>query len=70
MKSDRLKSILGIPYLLFLTIVVVFPVLILLYYAFTNGAGEFSLANFTMELDNFLWTILFCFLQTVRQLEP
>ena len=46
MKNDRLKSILGIPYFLFLVIFVVCPVLILLYYAFTNGAGEFSLANF------------------------
>ena len=48
MKNDRLKSILGIPYFLFLVIFVVCPVLILLYYAFTNGAGEFSLANFTL----------------------
>lgn len=46
MKNDRLKSILGIPYFLFLVIFVVCPVLILLYYAFTNGAGEFSLAEF------------------------
>ena len=50
MKNDRLKSILGIPYFLFLVIFVVCPVLILLYYAFTNGAGEFSLANFTLML--------------------
>ena len=57
MKNDRLKSILGIPYFLFLVIFVVCPVLILLYYAFTNGAGEFSLANFH------------CFLQTVKQSE-
>ena len=48
MKNDKLKSILGIPYFLFLVIFVVCPVLILLYYAFTNGAGEFSLANFTL----------------------
>ena len=48
MKNDRLKSILGIPYLLFLTIVVVCPVLILLYYAFTNGAGQFSMDNFVL----------------------
>ena len=48
MKNDRLKSILGIPYLLFLTIVVVFPVLILLYYAFTNGPGQFSMDNFVL----------------------
>ena len=48
MKNDRLKSILGIPYLLFLTIDVVFPVLILLYYAFTNGTGQFSMDNFVL----------------------
>lgn len=66
MKNDRLKSILGIPYFLFLVIFVVCPVLILLYYAFTNGAGEFSLANFTCfftdskatELWSTVWWLL------------
>ena len=45
MKNDRLKSILGIPYFLFLVIFVVCPVLILLYYAFTNGQGQFTVSN-------------------------
>ena len=52
MKNDRLKSILGIPYFLFLVIFVVCPVLILLYYAFTNGAGEFSSCEFTLFLSD------------------
>ena len=58
MKNDRLKSILGIPYLLFLTIVVVCPVLILLYYAFTNGAGQFSMDNFVLFFTDYCSTTL------------
>ena len=57
MKNDRLKSILGIPYFLFLVIFVVCPVLILLYYALP------------MERVSFLLRILHCFLQTVKQSE-
>lgn len=34
-----------IPYLLFLVLFVVTPVLVILYYAFTNGQGQFSAAN-------------------------
>lgn len=48
MKEKDLRSVLGIPYFLFLIIFVACPVLILLYYAFTNGAGQFSLENFTL----------------------
>ena len=39
---------LGIPYGIFLLLFVAAPLLVLIYYAFTNGAGEFSLANFTL----------------------
>ncbi len=48
MREKDLRSILGIPYFLFLIIFVTCPVLILLYYAFTNGAGQFSMENFTL----------------------
>lgn len=48
MKKENLRSILGIPYFLFLLIFVVCPVLILVYYAFTNGAGELSFENFIL----------------------
>ena len=37
---------LGIPYIAFLIIFVVFPLLVVLYYAFTNGEGQFTLDNF------------------------
>ena len=36
---------LGIPYALFLIIFVVMPLFVLLYYAFTNGQGQFTIAN-------------------------
>ncbi len=45
MKFSR-KS-LGIPYILFLTLFVVMPLLVLFYYAFTNGSGQFTMANLT-----------------------
>lgn len=52
MKEKNLKSILGIPYFLFLIIFVICPVFILLYYAFTNGAGKFSIENFILFFTN------------------
>ena len=42
------RKTLGIPYAIFLLLFVAMPLLVLVYYAFTNGAGEFSLANFTL----------------------
>ena len=36
---------LGIPYALFLILFVVAPLFVILYYAFTNGSGQFTLAN-------------------------
>ncbi|MCI6857916.1 MAG: ABC transporter permease [Eubacterium sp.] len=39
------RSSLGIPYFLFMGLFVVLPVLIILYYAFTNGQGQFSMEN-------------------------
>jgi len=37
---------LGIPYMAFLTLFVIAPLVVILYYAFTNGEGRFTLANF------------------------
>lgn len=39
------RKSLGIPYTLFLVLFVVAPLLVLVYYAFTNGQGQFTLAN-------------------------
>ena len=41
------RKLLAIPYAIFLTVFVVFPLLIILYYAFTNGdTGKFDFINF------------------------
>ena len=41
------RKSLGIPYAVFLVLFVALPLLVLVYYAFTNGQGQFSLANLT-----------------------
>ena len=38
---------LGIPYGVFLLFFVALPLAVLIYYAFTNGQGRFTIANFT-----------------------
>ncbi len=39
------RKTLGIPYALFLLLFVVIPLIVLFYYAFTNGQGQFTLKN-------------------------
>lgn len=41
------RKSLSIPYVLFLILFVILPLLVVMYYAFTNGEGEFTFANFT-----------------------
>ncbi len=41
------RKTLGIPYGVFLILFVVAPMLVLIYYAFTNGQGQFTMANLT-----------------------
>ena len=41
------RKTLGIPYAVFLVLFVVAPLLVLFYYAFTNGQGQFTLKNLT-----------------------
>ena len=41
------RKTLGIPYIIFLLIFVAAPLLLLFYYAFTNGQGHFSFENLT-----------------------
>ena len=43
---------LGIPYVLFLLVFVVVPLIVLIYYAFTNGQGEPTFANLTGFFSN------------------
>lgn len=40
------RKTLGIPYVVFLLLFVVAPLFVLVYYAFTNGQGQFTLNNF------------------------
>ena len=46
------RKSLGIPYALFLAVFVVAPLIVLIYYAFTNGQGEPTLANLTGFFSN------------------
>ncbi|MBR4420251.1 MAG: ABC transporter permease, partial [Clostridia bacterium] len=39
---------LGIPYALFLLIFVILPLVLIVYYAFTDSNGAFTLKNFTL----------------------
>lgn len=43
---------LNIPYLIFLFLFVLLPLLVVLYYALTNGEGQFTLANFVAFFSN------------------
>ena len=54
MKNGFSRKRLAIPYGIFLILFVAAPLIVLLYYAFTNGSGQFSLAN----LNNFLLTLI------------
>ncbi len=45
MKKTFARKYLGIPYAIFLLLFVIAPLIVLLYYAFTNSTGHFSLAN-------------------------
>lgn len=46
------RKSLGIPYALFLALFVVAPLFVLIYYAFTNGQGQFTFANLTGFFTN------------------
>ena len=41
------RKMLGIPYALYLILFVAAPLLVLFYYAFTNGSGQFTFSNLT-----------------------
>ena len=46
------RKSLGIPYELFLLVFVIAPLLVLFYYAFTDGQGQFTVANLTGFFTN------------------
>ena len=57
------RKTLGIPYIIFLLIFVVAPLLVLFYYAFTNGEGKFTVENLTgfFTDPNTLGTLVYSF---------
>ncbi len=62
-KRTFLRKHLGIPYALFLLLFVVAPLFVLIYYAFTNGQGVFTLENLTgfFTDPNTMGTLLYSF---------
>ena len=61
------RKSLGIPYAVFLVIFVVLPLLVLFFYAFTNGQGQFTISNFTgfFKDPNTLGTLFYSLLIAV-----
>lgn len=57
------RRYLGIPYALFLALFVVAPLIVLLYYAFTDGQGQFTVQNLTgfFSDPNTLGTLCYSF---------
>lgn len=55
---------LGIPYAIFLFLFVVLPLLVIIYYAFTNGEGQFTTDNFIrfFTSGNTIGTLLYSFM--------
>ena len=52
MKSNNLRKQLAIPYAIFLVLFVVLPLLVVIYYGFTNGDGQPSFENFINFFKN------------------
>ena len=63
MKLRFNRSQLCIPYALFLACFVIAPLIVIVYYAFTNGQGQFSFSNFVnfFSSTNTLGTLLYSF---------
>ncbi len=63
MNKNFSRKYLGIPYILFLMIFVVMPLLVILYYAFTDGTGQFTLSNIARFFTdpNTLGTLFYSF---------
>ena len=61
------RKLLAIPYALFLGIFVVMPLLIIVYYAFTDMDGAFTLENFKIFFSGSGGDSFF---ETAKQVEP
>lgn len=66
-----LRKRLSIPYILFMLFFVVLPLFVILYYAFTNGQGQFTAENFlefftnTRTLGTLFYSVVIAFITTV-----
>lgn len=68
MKKIRFnRSQLCIPYAVFLVLFVIAPLIVIVYYAFTNGEGNFTFSNFVgfFSSTNTLGTLLYSFLLSI-----
>ena len=61
------RSQLCIPYAVFLVLFVIAPLIVIVYYAFTNGEGNFTFSNFVgfFSSINTLGTLLYSFLLSI-----
>ncbi len=61
------RKYIGIPYALFLLLFVIGPLIIICYYAFTNGSGAFTLENFAkfFSSGNTIGTLLYSFVISI-----
>lgn len=61
------RKLLGVPYAVFLLIFVIAPLLVLIWYAFTNGEGQLTLENFTgfFTNPNTLGTLCYSFVLAI-----
>ena len=57
MKSSLSKKLLDKPYLLWAALFIVVPLIMVVYYAFTDKSGAFSLNNMS-QISNYFPTIL------------
>jgi spermidine/putrescine transport system permease protein len=67
MKFHFTRKQLGIPYAVFLVCFVIAPLLVILFYAFTNGEGSFTISNLTgfFSSNNTIGTLFYSFLISI-----
>ncbi|MBQ7918403.1 MAG: ABC transporter permease [Lachnospiraceae bacterium] len=69
-KSESSRGLLAIPYAIFLVLFVILPLVVVIYYAFTNGDGQVSFSNFihfwqsTKTIGTLLYSVVIAILTT------
>lgn len=70
-KSESFRGLLAIPYAIFLVLFVILPLVVVIYYAFTNGEGQVSFSNFihfwqsTKTIGTLLYSVMIAILTTI-----